>query len=149
LALDQQAKKKILPKGASMRVTDLVESKEGVLVANAAGPVSLKEAINVFTKACDVAADRGLDRILVDCLLVEGELSSIDRYELGRTVAEYCTSRSTNPKVATVGKPPLIDGFAARVASNRGIVAETFSESQEAMDWLKSPGLKAGVPPTD
>jgi hypothetical protein len=130
-----------------MRLTDLnVKSKEGVLVANAAGQVSLKEAINVFTKACDVAAERGLDRILVDCLSVEGELSTVERYELGRIVAERCRSRSTNPKVATVGKPPLIDGFAARVASNRGLVAETFSESQKAMDWLKSLGSRAPTP---
>ena len=47
------------------------------------------------------------------------------------------------PKVATVGKPPLINGLAARVASNRGLVAETFSELQEAMDWLKGFGSKA------
>jgi hypothetical protein len=121
-----------------MRLMDLkVESEEGVLVATVAGPVSLSEAISVFTKACDVAAERGFDWILVDCLSVEGELSTMDRYELGRTMAEYCNSRSITPKVATVGRLPLINGFAARVASNRGLAAETFSESQKAMDWLK------------
>jgi len=38
--------------------------------------------------------------------------------------------------VATVGKPPVVDGFGALVAWNRGLVVKTFSESQEAMDWL-------------
>jgi hypothetical protein len=58
-----------------VRLMDLkVESKEGVLVATAAGRVSLSEVIGVFTKVCDVAAERGLDQILVDCLSVEGEL---------------------------------------------------------------------------
>ncbi len=122
-----------------------VESEDGVLVATAAGPVSLSEAISVFTKACDIAVERGADRILVDCLAVEGELSTMERYELGRSVAEYCSSRSITPKVATVGKPPLINGFGARVAWNRGLVAETFSELQKARDWLKGFGSKAAA----
>ena len=114
-----------------------VESRDGVLVATAAGRVSLSEAIRLFPKACDVAAERDFDRILVDSLSVEGELSTMERYELGRTVAEYCNSRSITPKIATVGKPPLINGFAARVVWNRGLVAETFPELQKALDWLK------------
>jgi len=112
------------------------ESRDGVLLAKARGGVSLPEAIGVFTKACDLAAERGLNRILVDCLSVEGELSTMERYELGRTVAEYCNSRSMTSAVATVGKPPVVDGFGALVAWNRGLVVKTFSESQEAMDWL-------------
>lgn len=119
-----------------MRIADL-NAEDGILVANAVGRASLREATNVFTDACDAAAERGLDRILIDCLLVEGQLSSMERYELGRTVAEYCRKRSTSPQVAVVGKPPLVDGFAARVASNRGLGVETFSESPEAMDWLR------------
>lgn len=54
-------------KGSSVRLTDLkVKSEGGVLIAMAAARVSLSEAIDVFTKACDVAAERGLDLILVD-----------------------------------------------------------------------------------
>jgi hypothetical protein len=108
-----------------------VESRDGVLVAMAAGRVSLSDAISLFTKACDVAIERDFDRILVDCLSVEGELSTMERYELGRTVAEYCNSMSITPKIATVGKRPLINGFAALVAWNRGLVAETFPELQK------------------
>jgi hypothetical protein len=122
-----------------------VDSEDAVLIATAAGQVSLSEAIDVFTKACDAAAERGLDLILVDCLSVEGELSTMERYELGRTMAKYCTSRSLNSKVATIGKLPLINGFAAQVASNRGLVAETFSELQKAMAWLKGFGSKAAA----
>ena len=82
-----------------MRLMGLrVESVEGVLVATAAGPASLSEAISVFTQVCDVGAAMGFDRILVDCFSVEGELSTIERYELGRTVAEYCNNRSITPK---------------------------------------------------
>jgi hypothetical protein len=126
-------------------VVDL-ESKDGILVATAEGRVSLSEAISVFTNPCDVAVDSGLDWILVDASSVEGELSTLERYELGRTVAEYCNSRSLALKVATVGKPPLINGFGARVALNRGLVAETFPELQKAMNWLKAFGSKTDRP---
>ena len=82
-----------------MCLVDLkVESNDGILVATAAGRVSLGEAISVLTKVCDVAAEMGFDRILVDCFSVEGELSTIERYELGRTVAEYCNNRSITHK---------------------------------------------------
>jgi hypothetical protein len=42
-----------------------------------------------------------------------------------------------NPKFAFVGKPPTIDGFAVRVGQNRGLVAEVFSNQQDALKWLK------------
>jgi hypothetical protein len=127
-----------------MRLIDLKgDSEERVLVAKADGQVSLSEVVSIFTKACDVAAEKGFDRILVDCLQVEGELATLERYELGRKVAEYCLNRSFNPKIATVGKLPLVDGFGALVAGNRGLTAETFSELPKAMDWLKAFALKA------
>jgi hypothetical protein len=40
----------------------------------------------------------GFDPILVDCLSVEGELSTLERYELGRTMAEYPTAAPEPPK---------------------------------------------------
>ena len=122
-----------------------LELKEPYLLATFAGRVSLSEVIEDFKKTCDAAAKRGFDKILVDCLAVEGELSTLERYELGRTVAEYCQRRSMNPKIATVGYPPLINGFGALVASNRGLVAETFSEFQKVVEWLNRFGSKAAA----
>jgi hypothetical protein len=94
---------------------------------------------------CDAALEKGLDKILVDCFALEGELSTLERYKLGCTIAEYCKSRSMNPKVATVGKLPVIDGFAALVASNRGLIAETFTELPPALDWLNAFESKAST----
>ena len=129
-----------------MLIIDLkVEPEDRIVVATVEGRVSLSEATNVFTKACDAAAESGFALILVDCLSVEGELSTMERYELGRALAEYCNSRSIAAKVATVGKAPLINGFAALVARNRGLVAETFSETQEAISWLKRFDSKAAA----
>lgn len=130
-------------KANSCKMDLKLDSREGFLLATAAGKVSLKEALDIYKKACDFAAEHGFDRILVDCSAVEGELSDMERYELGRTMAEYCLRRSGSLRIATVGKPPTITGFAALVASNRGVAAETFSELHTAIAWLNSFGAKA------
>jgi len=40
------------------------------------------------------------------------------------------------PKIAVVGKPPVIDGLGAVVASSGGVDVQTFSEVQQALEWL-------------
>jgi len=40
---------------------------------------------------CDLAAGLGLRKILFDCLDLEGDLSADERFELGKTIAEYCS----------------------------------------------------------
>ena len=71
----------------------------------------------------------------MDVSAAQGDLCCVDRYDLGKTSADYYVSKSAF-KGATVGKPPLVDGFAAVVASNRGVTAETFSDTTRAADWL-------------
>jgi len=112
------------------------ESREGFLLATATGLVSLNDAIQLFKGACDAAFEHGLNKILADFSGAHGELSDLERYELGRSATEYYLTRPLAFKVATVGNPPLINGFAAQVASNRGVVAETFSDFQQAAYWL-------------
>src|SRR5579864_6632265 len=120
-----------------------LESRDGYLLATIKGRLSLSEVIGGYKKACDVAADRGFDKILADCSALKGTLSDLDRYEFGRTMAEFCLSRCKSPHIATIGQPPTINGFAAQVARNRGLNAETFPERQAALDWLNKFGSKA------
>jgi len=120
-----------------------LESREGFLLATAAGRVSLNEVLELGKNVCDAAEERGFTRILFDCLAVEGELSVTERYILGKTMAEYCRSRSMTPLVAVIGKEPTITGLSAQVAFNRGSTVLTFSERQAAMDWLIGFGSKA------
>jgi hypothetical protein len=79
----------------------------------------------------------------MDFLAVTGELAVMDLYEVGKAMAEYCVSKSICPKVALIGKPPLVTGFGAEVASNRGLTSKTFSESDAALRWLRAMGSKA------
>jgi hypothetical protein len=119
------------------------ESREGFLLATAAGQVSLNEALELCKNVRDVSEERGFSKILLDCRGMEGELSVMERYEIGKTLAEYCLSRSMSPAVALVGKPPTITGFGAEVARNRGLLVMTFPEIQPALDWIRGFGSKA------
>jgi hypothetical protein len=87
---------------------------------------------------CDLAAGLGLRKILLDCLAVEGDLSPDERFELGKTIAEYCQSRLRIPILALIGKPPAVTGLGARAASNRGMPVEIFSDRELGLDWLKA-----------
>jgi hypothetical protein len=120
-----------------------LESREGYLLATASGRVSLTEALKLGKNVCDAAAERGLSKILYDYRAVKGELSVMEWYEIGKTMAEYRLNRSGTPRIAVVGKPPTITGFGAEVARNRGLLVVTFPELQPALDWLNGFDTKA------
>ena len=119
-------------------------SQDDFLLATVAGQVSLKEALLLGKSAIDAATEQGLGMILMDCFAMTGELSVLERYDLGKAMAEYCVSKSVCPKVALIGEPPAITGFVAEVASNRGLTTKAFFESQSALKWLRAFGPKAG-----
>jgi hypothetical protein len=118
-------------------------SQDDFLLATATGTASVQKVLRVFKKVIDTAMERGFERILIDFLAVTGELAVMELYEVGKAMAEYCMSRSIYPKVALLGQPPLVTGFGAEVASNRGLTSMTFSERQAALNWLLAFGSKA------
>ena len=73
----------------------------------------------------------------MDCSAVTGALSVLDQYHLGSVGAEYAQQKSKALKLAVVGTPPVIDEFAAIVASNRGITAKVFRDTTDAVAWLR------------
>ena len=124
----------IIRRAVSMDFT--LESRDDVLWVTATGQASLNKAVVVLEKAVDAAVERGTNLILVDCSAVTGKLSVLQQYEVGSLGAEYALQKSKPLKVAVVGQPPVIDGFAALVASNRGVTTETFSDTSNAVEWL-------------
>jgi len=116
----------------------ILEPRDWFLLAIATGEVSFREAVESCQSMCDLAAGLGLRKILLDCLAVEGDLSPDDRFELGKTIAEYCQSRLRIPTLALIGKPPSVTGLGARAASNRGMPVEIFSDRELGLDWLRS-----------
>jgi hypothetical protein len=118
---------------------DLIMERSGsVLLATATGQLSLDDAVRNCRNMCDLAAGLGLRKILFDCLSLQGDLSAEERLELGKNIAEYCWSKLQVPTVALIGKLPAVTGYGARVASNRGMPVETFSDRQRGLEWLQS-----------
>jgi hypothetical protein len=123
----------------STQTVDLIlEPRDGFLLAIASGEVSFDEAVENCRNMCDFAAGLGLRKILFDCLALEGELSREERFELGKTIVQHNRSRLRVTRVALIGKPPSVTGYAARVAAEGGIAVETFSHRQAGLDWLRS-----------
>jgi hypothetical protein len=118
------------------------EPRDGFLLATATGQVSLDAVLELHRKICDAATKGGFNKILYDCSAITGELSVLEEYEIAKTIAAYCVSKSVNPKVALIGRPPSVTGFAAQVASNRGLLVSAFSERQAGLDWLNAFGSK-------
>lgn len=108
------------------------------LNATLSGPLSQQELSQAFEAVYDAAFTKGLRLILIDCSGLDGQLSTRDRFLLGKSGVAYWSTRSRKmlPKIAVVGQAPLIDGFAALVANSGGVNARTFSAVQEALNWL-------------
>jgi hypothetical protein len=114
-----------------------VELRGGLLLVTASGSFTFDAALRLLKQVGDTAQERNINKILVDCLAMDGELCIFDRYSLGVEFTAYLRQRQMNPKLAFVGKPPTIDGFGVRVGQNRGLTAQVFSSRQQALTWLE------------
>jgi hypothetical protein len=123
-----------------------IELREKLLVATISGDVSFSRALPLLLEVCDATVDQEADKVLIDCLAVEGELSNLERYTIGVEVTEYLRQRSIRPMVAVLGKPPTINGFGVLVGQNRGAKAEVFSELQDALKWLNQASARPATP---
>src|SRR5260221_6917620 len=114
------------------------DSRTDCVFATLIGPMSLEGLLQAFYKILDAAVDRSLGLVLIDFSVLGGTLATSERFNLAENAAAYflSKSRTIRPKIAIVGKAPLIDGFGAMVASNRGLNAKAFSEVPQALDWL-------------
>jgi hypothetical protein len=131
-----------------MNLQIAIELQEDLLLVTGNGRVRVDTASRLLKQVCDTAADNKVNKILVNCLAVTGELFPFERYRLGVETAEaYLTYPEMNVRLAFVGIPPATDGFGVRVARNRGLVTKLFSNPEEARRWLdEPPGVAADLP---
>jgi hypothetical protein len=114
-----------------------VELQEGQLLVIARGTLEFDVALRLLKQLCATAKDKGVNKILVNGLALDGELSTVERYRLGAEMAVYLRQQLRMlPRVAFVGKAPTMDGFGVRVAQNRDVITEIFSSEQAAQEWL-------------
>lgn len=127
-----------------------IELGGALLLVTANGTADAHSASRLLRQMCDAAEDKGVNKILVDCLALTGKLAAFERYQLGAETAECFTGRLMNVRLAYVGKPPTTDGFGVRVARNRGVITRLFSTRREALKWLdECPDIPAEDPIPD
>jgi hypothetical protein len=124
------------PKGSVMDLRADFELQEDLLLVTASGEFTLDAALRLLKQAFDAAHEKGVGRILVDCLAMSGELSTLDQYDLGAKAAAFSQREHSDKKLAIVCVPPTIIGFAVQVAANRGLVTAVFASERDAMAWL-------------
>ncbi len=113
-----------------------IELRGQILLVTASGKVALEPALRALKQAFDTAKEKGVNKILVNTLAVDGELSTFERYRLATGSVANLRQREMNPRIAFVGKPPTTNGFGVRVAQNRDVATQVFDTQQAALDWL-------------
>ena len=115
---------------------DDVGLQGNLLLATVSGTLASDAALRVFKQLYDTAREKGVSKVLVNAIAVDGELPTVERYMVAVELAAYFQQHHMKQKVAIVGKQPAADGFGVRVAQNRWINVELFSSQQEALSWL-------------
>ena len=113
-----------------------IELQGGLLLVTASGILEFEAAVRLLKQACDVANEKGTNKVLVNTFAVDGELSVSERYRIGVEIAAYVKQRQMNTRLAIVGKTPTINGFGVLVAQNRDLVTNAFASQEEAVNWL-------------
>jgi hypothetical protein len=112
------------------------ELQADLLLVTLTGKVDLSSSVRLLNEAFDIAAETLAYKVLFNAVAVTGTLSTLERYELGSMVAAHITRLGANPKIAFVGVSPTVNGFAVRVAQNRDVAVELFSNIPEGLAWL-------------
>jgi hypothetical protein len=107
-----------------------------LLVATATGTLAFEPALKILKGICDMAAEKKVQKILVNGLAVDGTFSTIERFQLAIQVIEHIRQLQFSPRLAFVGRAPAMDGFGVRVAQNRDVTVELFPTVEEALSWL-------------
>ena len=107
-----------------------------------AGKMNGRLAEQTYRRVVRECVDGGCFKLLIDGRGLSGELTTTDRYSLGKVVAEENASlggeAGRQVQVALVGTHPLIDRdrFGETVARNRGAAVKVTYDLESAYRWL-------------
>src|SRR5438105_15555768 len=114
-----------------------------LLYVSLAGEMDGRLAEKAYREVLRECVAGGRWKMLIDCRALSGELSTTERYSLGKVVADENTSVAAKEdgrvvRVALVGNPPFIDRdrFGETVARNRGAAVKVTSDLESAYRWL-------------
>jgi hypothetical protein len=107
------------------------------------GEMNARAAEQTYRHVLRECVAGGRSKLLLDCRAMSGELSTTDRYALGKLVAEENAAVAANGAehyvcVALVGVDPFVDRdrFGETVARNRGAAVKVTSDLAAAYRFL-------------
>jgi len=114
-----------------------------LLYVSLAGEMDGRLAEQTYREVLRECVAGGRWKMLIDGRALSGELSTTDRYSLGKVVADENAAIAARDagrqvRVALVGNPPLIDRdrFGETVARNRGAAVKVTYDLESAYRWL-------------
>ena len=119
--------------GKYNRIMPIFENRGSYLFARITEPYSLKMGFSFINEFADVCKQENLEKALIDGFILEGPISTWDRYQLGE---EYVRVIGPKIKVALVGKRDLIDLTMENVVVNRNGRFKVFHKIETALQWL-------------
>ncbi len=119
-----------------MSVQLQMEQMPGYLAARFTGAVLLLDDVlrqfELIAENCKLTSNK---KLLIDITGLDVKISFMDRFHAGERFVIFARY---GIKIAVVGRPEQLDPdkLAARVARNRGIDAWSFTDFNEAEEWL-------------
>jgi len=112
-----------------------IDPRPDRLHAVASGLFDHAQLAAALTDIFAASSKHGLYRIIIDATALEGEISLMARYDLGRMAAEL---QREPVRLAIVGSEAQVwpDRFGENVANNRGVKTKVTTDVAEALEWL-------------
>lgn len=104
-----------------------------VQVAPRYSPGKIEAYLTEIKSRCE---SENMDRVCIDLTNTAENLDTMDRYEIGKAMAEIF---GTKIRIATVNKPQNVTYLAENTAVNRGGTMKVFTDLQAAVTWLEQP----------
>ncbi len=120
-----------------MSATIEIVDKQDYVWAIYVGDFSVKDARSIIDKIIEFIPENVSRTVLLDCSRMTGALSVIDIFQTAQHGQKILGRVS---KIALVRPPERAeaDRFTETASANRGINLRLFSDSGEAIEWLKS-----------
>jgi hypothetical protein len=111
-----------------------------VLRVTATGTRSFETVLAMSQDILAICVEKKLKKVLIDVLALEGRLSTIDAYEISGKHFPKRRYRGVIARCAVVDLKEFEETyrFFENVAVNRGLSFRIFSDTDEAIAWLKN-----------
>jgi len=116
-----------------------IESKDDVLWVKATGTRSFQTILAMSQDIVAACVEKALKKALIDVLDLEGRLGASDAFEIPDKYFPKIRNRSVITHCALVDLKEFEQSyrFFENVAVNRGFMLRIFSDTDEAVAWLK------------